>query len=91
MNNFKPSNNSLDIPWIESPFFNQLLEESDLTDKQKEDCKFYNENGYLVIDLGLTDGINGFIQILHKMSLFIDNNNFSFLFIFFKSVIPSSI
>ena len=55
MNNFKPSNNSLDIPWIESPFFNQLLEESDLTDKQKEDCKFYNENGYLVIDLGLTD------------------------------------
>ena len=27
MNNFKPSNDSLDIPWIESPFFNQLLEE----------------------------------------------------------------
>mgnify|MGYP000102834234 FL=1 len=55
MNNFKPSNDSLDIPWIESPFFNQLLEKSDLTDKQKEDCKFYNENGYLVIDLELTD------------------------------------
>ena len=36
MNNFKPSNDSLDIPWIESPFFNQLLEKSDLTDKQKE-------------------------------------------------------
>ena len=29
MNNFKPSNDSLDIPWIESPFFNQLLEKSD--------------------------------------------------------------
>jgi len=55
MNNFKPSNDSLDIPWIESPFFNQLLEKSDLTNKQKEDCKFYNENGYLVIDLELTD------------------------------------
>ena len=55
MNNFKPAKRSLDIPWIESPFFYQLLEQSDLTEKQKEDCIFYHENGYLVVDLGLED------------------------------------
>jgi hypothetical protein len=55
MNNFKPSIESMDTPWIESPFFEQLLEESNLTKKQKEDCEFYNKNGYLIIDLKLSD------------------------------------
>lgn len=55
MNNYIPSKQSLDIPWIESPFFYQLLEESTLSQKQKEDCKFYHENGYLIIDLDLQD------------------------------------
>ena len=55
MNNFSITKNSLDIPWIESPFFYQLLEKSNLTEEQKSNCKFYHENGYLIIDLNLTD------------------------------------
>jgi len=55
MNNYTLSKQSLDIPWIESPFFYQLLEESTLSQKQKEDCKFYHENGYLIVDLDLQD------------------------------------
>ena len=57
MNNFSITKNSLDIPWIESPFFYQLLEKSNLTEEQKSNCKFYHENGYLIIDLNLTDEI----------------------------------
>ena len=76
MNNFKPSNDSLDIPWIESPFFNQLLEKSDLTDKQKEDCKFYNENGYLIIDLELTD--DEITPVVNDMYSALNNENTTF-------------
>ena len=64
MNNFNPLNDSLDIPWIESPFFNQILEKSNLTDKEKENCKFFNENGYLIIELELTDD-----EILNLLNL----------------------
>jgi ectoine hydroxylase-related dioxygenase (phytanoyl-CoA dioxygenase family) len=39
----------LNTPWIESPFFEKLLEESNLDDFQKNQARFYNENGYLII------------------------------------------
>ena len=55
MNNFELIPQSLDIPWIESPFFYDLLEQSNLTEKQKENCIFYHENGYLIVDLELED------------------------------------
>jgi len=76
MNNFNPSIDSLDVPWIESPFFNQLLEQSDLTDKQKEDCKFYNENGYLIIDLELTD--DEITPVVNDMYGALNNENTTF-------------
>jgi len=53
MTNYTTNKHALDIPWIESPFFYDLLENSSLTPKQKEQCTFYHENGYLVIDLDL--------------------------------------
>lgn len=55
MNKYTPAKNSLDIPWIESPFFYKLLEESTLTQEQKQNCEYYYENGYLIIDLDLQD------------------------------------
>jgi hypothetical protein len=55
MNNFKPTKRSLDIPWIESPFFYDLLNQSKLSEEQKANCAFYHENGYLIIDLQLDD------------------------------------
>lgn len=58
---------ALDIPWIESPFFYDLLEnDTTLTDDQKEMCKYYHENGYLIIDLDLDDAqISGVVDDMY--------------------------
>jgi len=55
MKNYFTNPTALDIPWIESPFFNQLLETSNYTEEEKTFLKDYNEKGYIVIDLELTD------------------------------------
>lgn len=57
MNNFKFTKQSLDIPWIESPFFYNILNQSDLSEEQKTNCTFYHENGYLIVDLQLDDSV----------------------------------
>ena len=46
---------ALSIPWIESPFFNELLKDSSFTDEEIFLAKDYNENGYTILDLELTD------------------------------------
>ena len=38
------------IPWVESPFFEELLEKSPYDDKIKAQIRFFSENGYLVIN-----------------------------------------
>jgi len=54
--NYFTDKHALDIPWIESPFFYDILEkDTTLTQKQKDICVQYHEKGYLVIDLELTD------------------------------------
>jgi ectoine hydroxylase-related dioxygenase (phytanoyl-CoA dioxygenase family) len=55
MKNYQTDKNALDVPWIESPFFHSLLENSDYTEEQKEMCKFFHDNGYVVIDLNLKE------------------------------------
>ena len=55
MKNYFNDKKALDIPWIESPFFHQLLENSNYTDEEKSILTEYNERGYLVIDLELTE------------------------------------
>jgi hypothetical protein len=55
MKNYKTNKEALDIPWIESPFFYELLESTDYTDEEKELLIKYHEDGYLVIDLELDD------------------------------------
>lgn len=37
------------IPWVESPFFEELLAKSPYEAKTKEQIRFFSENGYLVI------------------------------------------
>jgi hypothetical protein len=37
----------INIPWIESPFFSQILETKQLSAEQKERARFYHDNGYL--------------------------------------------
>jgi hypothetical protein len=46
---------SLDMPWIESPFFYELLDNSNFTDNERDILVNYHENGYMVVDLELTD------------------------------------
>lgn len=38
------------IPWVESPFFEDLLKKSPYSDHVREQIRFFSENGYLVIN-----------------------------------------
>lgn len=49
--------NSLDIPWIESPFFYKILNNSNYSEEEKKILIDYHEKGYLIIDLDLSDKI----------------------------------
>jgi len=65
INKYFTDKNSLDIPWIESPFFYSILEHSNLTEDQKKLCSDFYENGYVVVDLNLKD--DDISPILHDM------------------------
>lgn len=43
------------IPWIESPFFSQILETKQISPEQREMAKFYNENGFLKLPAMIPD------------------------------------
>lgn len=55
MKNYKQDKQALDIPWIESPFFYDLLENSKYTPQERELLISYHERGYVVVDLEITD------------------------------------
>jgi len=55
LKNYFVETNSMDIPWIESPFFNSLISNSSHDSKTKEFIKSYAEKGYTVIDLDISD------------------------------------
>ena len=40
-------------PWVESPFFEQLLEQSNLDEKTKNIAKQFAEDGYAIVDMGI--------------------------------------
>lgn len=66
MKNYFTDKNALDIPWVESPFFTELLNNSDYTTEEKDLLESFNKNGYVVIDLELTDNfINDLIADLY--------------------------
>lgn len=55
MGKYLTDKSSLDIPWIESPFFYKLLEQGNYTSAEREMLVKYHEDGYVVIDLNLSD------------------------------------
>ena len=55
MKQFLTDKNALNIPWVESPFFYQLLEQENLTIEQKEQLIHFHELGYIIIDLELSE------------------------------------
>ncbi len=57
------------IPWLESPFYEEQLEKSSFSADQKEQIRFFAENGYLVIhpEIENFDEIaNNIISSLHE-------------------------
>tara|TARA_B100000287_G_scaffold336607_1_gene322306 strand:- start:439 stop:1338 length:900 start_codon:yes stop_codon:yes gene_type:complete len=46
---------SMSMPWVESPFFHEILGSADITDDLVRSAIDYNRDGYLIIDLNLSD------------------------------------
>ena len=55
MRNFSTNHDETNWPWVESPFFKELIKHQELTDEEKEVATKYNEDGYIILDLGLSD------------------------------------
>jgi hypothetical protein len=55
MRNFKENHNEMNWPWVESPFFKELINHQNLSESEKEIARKFNEDGYVIIDLGLSD------------------------------------
>ena len=55
MKNYFTDPLAMDIPWIESPFFDKVLENSQYSFEEKELLRKYNRDGYVVVDLELTE------------------------------------
>lgn len=56
------------IPWVESPFFDELLEKSHYSHKVKEQIRFFSEHGYLVINPEIEDFENISNDIIQSLS-----------------------
>ena len=76
MKNFSKDKHALSIPWVESPFFYELLKNSNLSKKEKEMCINYHEKGYAIIDLNLSD--NEIQQVVDDMYKALDNEKTKF-------------
>jgi hypothetical protein len=55
MKDYFKEKTALDIPWIESPFFYDILNNSNYSNEEKGMLLKYHIDGYIVIDLELTD------------------------------------
>jgi ectoine hydroxylase-related dioxygenase (phytanoyl-CoA dioxygenase family) len=49
--------NLMNIPWVESPLFNKILNSINITEEQKNLALKFNKDGYVVIDLNLDDSL----------------------------------
>lgn len=55
MKNYFKDKSAMNIPWIESPFFYNLLDNHNYTESERELLIKYHEDGYVVVDLELND------------------------------------
>lgn len=72
MKDYFKDKNALDIPWIESPFFYDILNNSNYSNEERELLIKYHTDGYIVIDLELTDDfinktMDGIFEELDKL------------------------
>lgn len=67
----KFSKTNMSCPWVESPFFHAILKDKELTDDQKLLASKFNMQGYLVLDLELSDEFINELKtdILNKLNV----------------------
>jgi len=67
--NYKTDFDGMDLPWVESPFFYDLLESGDFTNEEASLATHFHEEGYVVLDLGLDDDFidNTIVEINNKI------------------------
>lgn len=58
----------VNLPWIHSPFFEQLLESSDLEDDLKKLVKHYAEYGYVIVDSEIPNFDRLSHEIIHNLA-----------------------
>ncbi len=58
----------LNLPWINSPFFNKMLEFSDLDDETKKTVKYYADYGYVIIDPEIESFDDISNSIIHELA-----------------------
>ena len=78
MVDYKKNLDALKLPWVESPFFSELINNNNFSNYEKSLAKDFNKKGYVVIDLELKDD---FIEKLiidlqkHQKSDFVKTNS----------------
>lgn len=55
MRNFTENHDEMNWPWVESPFFNELVKHQNLSPEDEKLARKFNEDGYIVLDLELSD------------------------------------
>jgi ectoine hydroxylase-related dioxygenase (phytanoyl-CoA dioxygenase family) len=69
MKNYKTDYSATNWPWVESPFFNELIEHQNLSEDNKKIARQFNEQGYILLDLGLSDNeINDLIEEINRLN-----------------------
>lgn len=63
MKNHSTKRYNLSVPWVESPFFYREFAKKSITDEEADLAFKFHRDGYIIIDLGLTDE---FIKDLKK-------------------------
>ena len=57
----------MNLPWVESPFFEKILQEKKLTKQQEELARVYNKDGYIVLKNVFTEAeIDQVITDIHE-------------------------
>jgi len=60
--------NQVNTPWVESPFFEDILHQKNLSTEELNEAKFYHENGFLVLKNFISEDLIDVItnQISHE-------------------------
>jgi repressor of nif and glnA expression len=57
----------MNLPWVESPFFEKILHEKKLTQQQGELARIYNKDGYIVLKNVFTEEeVNQVVSEMHE-------------------------